>query len=43
MSGARGSASAILTKPLQSPSRFTDALFACYDKPRQVTAKNDLG
>ena len=23
--------------------RFTDALFACYDKPRQVTAKTDLG
>ena len=23
--------------------RFTDALFACYDRPRQVTAKTDLG
>ena len=23
--------------------RFTDALFACYERPRQVTAKNDLG
>ncbi|MGN0846888.1 MAG: sodium:solute symporter [Kiritimatiellia bacterium] len=23
--------------------RFTDALFACYDRPRQVTAKSDLG
>lgn len=23
--------------------RFTAALFACYEKPRQVTAKNDLG
>ena len=23
--------------------RFTDALFACYDRPRQVSAKTDLG
>ena len=23
--------------------RFTDALFACYERPRQVTAKTDLG
>ena len=23
--------------------RFTDALFACYERPRQVTAKSDLG
>ena len=22
---------------------FTDALFACYERPRQVTAKTDLG
>ena len=23
--------------------RFTDALFTCYDRPRQVPAKTDLG
>lgn len=28
----------------KAPARqFTDALFACYDKPREVAAKNDLG
>ena len=28
----------------KSPDRrFTDALFACYERPRQVTAKTDLG